>query len=373
MLHTNLNHRPYQDYVRVYCDTPERSRELVSLLDDLWEHDPAIRRKICESYSQKRTLDILYCDTYSNGWPMDTAYAPEKHLLTIAPRHLETGGLSLQNKKGEIYAPTLKELFQHELFHAADPDVNVAVLNSIFGLPGKGDGHFQRALLTVNHEYEMERARYASTLTRQGEDLLASRTAKAPQERPGTFVSMVRVERTVNTGFVHQVTEKAGDGPEMKALGAIVEKRSHTVLHRLQAMEDRKHAAEMAIYTDHPHVNRHIRRIETPAIEFANDHSGADRRTDYADGAGHVRNISREFAASGGSKDLVRELGTLAAQITQAGGLNGYLAEKEREYHQKLAKMTPGALVRLEDTPQAQVEQVKANGRVKHPTGREHD
>ncbi len=327
----NINDKPYRDYVRIYCDD-DRKDELIEALDLIWEH-PEGRKKIGESYANKGTLDIIYDkEEVKTGYGTPTIEGLQSldfdnitepldlcHKIIIAPY----GYKLFETEQGEIFEASLVNELAHELEHAAN--LNSNNLESIAFI-----NRFNHMSQTSQQDRQIEQAKLIAEII------------------PENF-NEIDLEEKFNI-----FNTKCNEPDFAQRWQNIVD--NSLELQRKEMRENQKFAS-------------YIQKIETPAIDFANeivdfvntkrDFQEPMRRNDYTDSIMK----SPDFQSNLSEYHIYAIMGE-AEQIMGNKGLENHINIIKENYKPFIEEFYAGALVRIDDTPQAQVAQIEQIGKM---------
>ncbi len=339
----NINDKPYRDYVRLYCDD-NKLQELTSALDIIWEH-PEGQKKIIESYNRKGTLDIVYdneqimagygmpkCLVSAAQFVEENGCSPSlEHRITI-PLDL---GQPFQDDLRKCFKPSLIGVLAHELYHAADPNINTPENIS-----------FQQNLAYSSMQIS---------------------------------ISNVESNLEIINRFLPENYNSLSEDEKTKLLSDIYD---HTNCADLLAESNERHLNNSRIhFSDNTKTSNYVKKVETPAIDFANiivKHANAKREyqepqriNDYSDSVPLIENYKMD------KETFVMITSITMNEIIGHQGKDNYLQEIREQYAPALEQLKSGALVRIEDcplkngalvriedTPQAQVKNIASIGRV---------
>jgi hypothetical protein len=145
----------------------------------------------------------------------------------------------------------------------------------------------------------------------------------------------------------------------------IVEERGEEIFSHLQILKQEHHEARKRMYHEHPQLQRYIETFESPAINFANiimretvEPDFVGRITDYSDS--EKKSVPKPYDPDA----LINQIFFANIRILNAGGVEPALNQSTESFQQNLAAKTPGALVRLQDTPKAQIEAAQLQGKM---------
>jgi hypothetical protein len=324
----NINEKPYRDYIRVYCEEDAvMPAELIQALDTLWSH-PEGQKKIAQSWDYKGTLDIVYLKQSSAN-----SYLVGRHAIQLHPLDY----FKTLNMQGERYSCSLLETLAHEMHHAADPHLNLAIISSYDGLVIKkddalewqADGYYQRAMLSVEHAYKKQ---YLMTMEAALQDA----------------------------------------DTQHKTIDAIADEKGKEIFAQLQALKQECASERKRMYREHPQVQRYVQNYESPAITFANkivrettDPNFVGRIIDYSDSEQDLAPETYD------PEQLKSEIALYISEVRRAGGVAHLIKKEEKDFQKEMAAKAAGVLVCLEDTPQHMVAQSGLEGRVSEQNAQE--
>ncbi len=306
-------------------------KELIEALDIIWEHSEG-RKKIGESYDKKGTLNIVYDSEQlmpaygmaenllaAQQFAQDTGnHAPLEHRITI-PTDI---GIMLQNEQGEQFKPSLVGLIAHEIYHAGDKYINTPE-NMSFQY---NFGYNQAAIGLSNIENSLKIIN----------DFI-----------PENYSQLNEQEKTILIENIYENTNCA----------------------ELLAQSNKQHLESLLnVFTDNKKIKTYIEKVETPAIDFANEivefantkreYQEPQRIRDYSDSVPLIPTDKMD-------KETFNIIFNMTAQqIMDNGGKDNYLQNVKEQYEPIFNQLKSGELVEIKDTPQAQVAQIKQIGKM---------
>ena len=128
----------------------------------------------------------------------------------------------------------------------------------------------------------------------------------------------------------------------------------------LLAQSNKQHLESLLnVFSDNKKIKTYIEKVETPAIDFANEivefantkreYQEPQRIRDYSDSVPLIPTDKMD-------KETFNIIFNMTAQqIVDNGGKDNYLQNVKEQYEPIFSQLKSGELVKIEDTPQAQV------------------
>jgi hypothetical protein len=119
----DIGDKPYATYLELWADKTERGQALTEALDYIWEHEEG--RDVIEraaSLTEAGALPVYYSDEQpASGLQLRDEEYNEVRRITLSPLELEYAHYTAIDGSEQSF--TMSRLLAHELYHAADPNV----------------------------------------------------------------------------------------------------------------------------------------------------------------------------------------------------------------------------------------------------------